>query len=310
MLFRAEGKRVNVDTRVRVAGVVLVGLDEVEVGTFALRESVLAVKLQLGSNDGVLTPAVEVDGRFGKNEGSGIRDTRGNIVLERVVCGTRIAPVNVLTGRNINRPGVNEETRGGDEPTSGGGVKTTERHDGVREGVNPVGVVEGLGTERSEQRSAGRQRRAVVDVGIGLHHPDQLLTRVVEVELDLVGGRPDGFITSELKLFNQVFVGVLGHAAALIRVQEHVVDVERGGDERLVVGAGHTLAATGGHREVADGPQALINRADVEVNLDFVVLKGNEGESQTGVSAVPELEGDIEGGFRESIAGLAHLDGG
>ena len=151
VLFRAEGKRVNVDTRVRVAGVVLVGLDEVEVGTFALREAVLAVKLQLGSNDGVLTPAVEVEGRFSKNEGAGIRDTRGNGVLE-----SRVSPVNVASRRDVNRSGVNEETRGGDEPTSGGGVKTTERHDGVREGVNPVSVVEGLGTERAVQGSAGR----------------------------------------------------------------------------------------------------------------------------------------------------------
>jgi len=310
VLFRAEGKRVNVDPSVRVAGVVLVGLDEVKVGTFTLREPVLTVKLQLGSNDGVLTPAVEVEGRFGKNEGSGIRHTRSRVVGKSTgVGGTLSAPVDGSTGRNVNRPGVIEETRGRDEITRDGGSLTTERHDGVREGVNPVRVVEGLGAERAVQDTAGSQRRAVVDVGIGLHHPDQLLTGVVEVELDLVGGRPDGFITSELKLFNQVFMGVLRHAAALIRVQEDVVDVEGGGNERLVVGAGHSLAATAGRSQVGDGPQALINRADVEVDLDFVVLKGNEGESQTGVSAVPELEGDIEGGFREGVTGLAHLDG-
>ena len=31
-------------------------------------------------------------------------------------------------------------------------------------------------------------------------------------------------------------MGVLGHAAALVSVQEDVVDVERGGDKGLVVG--------------------------------------------------------------------------
>ena len=40
-----------------------------------------------------------------------------------------------------------------------------------------------------------------------------------------------------------------------------------------------------------------------------MVLKRNEGESKTGVSAIPELKGDIESGFREGIAGLAHLGG-
>jgi hypothetical protein len=38
-----------------------------------------------------------------------------------------------------------------------------------------------------------------------------------------------------------------------------------------------------------------------------VVLEGDEGKGQTGVAAEPELEGDIEGGLRESIAGSANL---
>jgi hypothetical protein len=38
-----------------------------------------------------------------------------------------------------------------------------------------------------------------------------------------------------------------------------------------------------------------------------VVLKSDEGKSQTGVAAEPELEGDIEGGLGESIAGGANL---
>jgi hypothetical protein len=38
-----------------------------------------------------------------------------------------------------------------------------------------------------------------------------------------------------------------------------------------------------------------------------VVLKGDEGKGQTGVAAEPELEGDIEGGLGESIAGSANL---
>jgi hypothetical protein len=101
-------------------------------------------------------------------------------------------------------------------------------------------------------------------------------------------------------------VGVLGHTSALIGVEEHVVDVERSGDEGLVVGGGH-LGGGSSVVEAGHGPQALLNGADIKVNLDLVVLKSDEGEGQTGVAAEPELEGDIEGGLRESIAGSANL---
>ena len=82
MLFGPQGKRVNVDTSVRSAGVVLVRLDEVEVSSFALREAILSVKLELSGDDGVHTPAVKGDRSLGKNESAGIRYTR---VLVRVV---------------------------------------------------------------------------------------------------------------------------------------------------------------------------------------------------------------------------------
>ena len=58
VFFRAEREGVDVDTSVGVAGMVLVGLNEVEVGSFTFREAVLAVKLELGRDHGVLTPAV------------------------------------------------------------------------------------------------------------------------------------------------------------------------------------------------------------------------------------------------------------
>ena len=54
---------------------VLVGLNEVKVGSFTLREAVLAVELELGGHDGVLTPAVHGEGGLGENEGAGIRNT-------------------------------------------------------------------------------------------------------------------------------------------------------------------------------------------------------------------------------------------
>jgi hypothetical protein len=56
-----------------------------------------------------------------------------------------------------------------------------------------------------------------------------------------------------------------------------------------------------------DGPQALIDGTDIEIDLDFVVLKGDQGQSKAGIAAVPELEGNIEGGFREGVAWSANL---
>ena len=73
---------------------------------------------------------------------------------------------------------------------------------------------------------------------VRLDNPDKFLNWVVEVEFDLVGGRPDGFIAGELNLFDEVFVGVLGHASAFISVKENVINVEGCRYERLVVSSG------------------------------------------------------------------------
>lgn len=101
---------------------------------------------------------------------------------------------------------------------------------------------------------------------------------------------------------------VLGEPAALIRVKEDVINIERRGNERLVVGSGGLGA---GSSEIAvDGEEALIKRAELKVNLDLVVLEGNQRQSQTRVAAEPELKGHVEGRLREGIARGAHLLGG
>ena len=76
VLLGAQGEGVHVDAGVGGGGVVLVGLHGVEVGAFTLREAVLAVKLELGGDDGVLTPAVHIERSLGEDESAGIRDTR------------------------------------------------------------------------------------------------------------------------------------------------------------------------------------------------------------------------------------------
>jgi hypothetical protein len=180
----------------------------------------------------------------------------------------------------------------------------SEGHNGVGEGINRVGVVEGLSAEETVEDAARLERRAVVNVLVGLDNPDKLLNGVVKVKLDLVGRRTDGLITGELKLLDEVLVGVLGHTPTLIGVEEDVVDVEGSGDEGLVVSRGNLdgTSAQAGH-----SPQALLNGADIKVDLDLVVLKSDKGKGQTGVAAEPELKGDIEGGLGESIAGSANL---
>ena len=66
----------------------MVGLDPREVSSFTLREAVLAVQLELSSDDRVLAPAVHIQRGFSQNEGTSIRDsgvlfmTVGSQVLE------------------------------------------------------------------------------------------------------------------------------------------------------------------------------------------------------------------------------------
>jgi hypothetical protein len=193
----------------------------------------------------------------------------------------------------------------------------TEGVDSVGKSINSIGVVEGLSTKKPVEELTALEGRAVVNVLIGLDNPDELLNRVVKVELDLVGRRANGLITSELQLLNKVLVGVLGHASALIGIQEDVVDVERGSNERLVVSSVDTATSGRTRTDIqgttaaqrANGPQALIDGADIEVDLNLVILKSNQRKSKTGVAAIPELEGDIESSLREGIAGGANLTG-
>jgi len=292
--------------------VVLVGLDNVEVGAFAFREAVLAIELELGSDHGVLAPAVHVKGSLGKHEGAGIGD-EGALVDRRIV----LAAESILGGGGgpgVASGGIDgtrhlEKTRSADEASSTGGLLgATESVDGVGESVNGVGVVEGLGTKGAVEEATGIERRAVVDVGVGLHDPDQFLAGVVKIQLDLVGGGTHRLVASELHLLDEVFVGVLGHLAALIGIKEDVVHVEGSSNKGLLVSLGHRLGASvGGRGKGLHGPEALANGAEINVDLDLVVLEGNEGESQTRVAAEPEKKGNVKGGLREGVAGSAHL---
>jgi hypothetical protein len=353
VFLRAESKRVHVDTLIRVSGVGLVRLNPREVRTFTLREAVLAVKLELSGDDGVLSPAVHVQRGLREDEGTGIRDTRvilvttrllersndrsretssvqGNLVTSHIYLIVRIGgtvPVSSETraGNVVHSTSVLEKTTGINVSTriSSNRLRTSESVDSIGESIDGISVVEGLGTEDLEEESIASQRRAVVNVLIGLDDPDKLLNGVVKVELDLVRRRTNRLITSELELSNKVLVGVLGHSASLISVQKHIVNIERSSNQRLIVSNGggnrasnsvlstrsRTSIRIGVAVQCGNSPQALINRADIKVDLDLVVLESNQRESQAGVGAKPELERHVKGGLRKSVTGSANLTG-
>ncbi len=144
------------------------------------------------------------------------------------------------------------------------------------------------------------------DVRVTLDNPDELLTGVVEVELDLVGRGGHGLTASVLEHLNEVLVGHLGELAALIRVEVHVVHIQRGGRETLGVHAVTDHVDVGG---VLRGivPAEVAEVVELQVDAHLVVLEGDQGESKTRVAAEPELEGDVEGVLRGAVAD--HLRG-
>ena len=107
VFLRAKGERVDVDAGVRVAGVVLVRLDKVEVRSFALAEAVLAVELELGGHNRVLSPAVHVQGGLGKNEytgvGEAVGDGTGDGSADRAV---RVCGAELLSGVGVAGAGA------------------------------------------------------------------------------------------------------------------------------------------------------------------------------------------------------------
>jgi hypothetical protein len=230
VFLRAKSEGIHVNTGVGVAGVVLERLDNIEVGTLTLGEAVLAVKLKLSGDDRVLTPAMHVEGSLGKNECSGVRDvgtlkgstggsTHRGLSTEDVgfTRGELIPLLTVFSSTHSSR--VLEKTTGSDEGIRTRGlVRATESVDGVGKSVNSISVVERLGTKGLVKGLTTLQRGTVINIGVRLNNPDKLLTGVVEVELDLVAGRTNRLVTSELKLFNEILVRVLGHLSALVSV--------------------------------------------------------------------------------------------
>jgi len=308
VLLRLERKGVHADTRGRRrAGVVLVRLHVREVATLTLREAVLAVELQLGNLNRALARAAragveddlrqQVVGRVLKQVGLVVTD-RTNVSVQPRGTVERRANLDTETRevrarRAISRRRHVEGRRTATQRATGQYV-----HDHtLRREV--VGVVERLAAvDLSNVR--GRGLRAVNE-RVTLAHPHKLLHRVVEVQLDLVRARRDRLGTRELQLLDEVLVRLLGEAATLLRVQVDVVDVQRGGRQRL------DRRRHRARRRLQLIVAAVDPLLELHVDAHLVVLEGDQRDGQTRVAAEPELERDVQRAGRGAGTGGARV---
>ena len=143
-------------------------------------------------------------------------------------------------------------------------------------------------------------RVVAADIGVALDNPHELLARVVEVQLELVGGARDGLAARELEGLDEVLVGDLGELATLVRVQVDVVHIEGRG---LEVGRRDAVA----HRVVVGRdlrrnlPAEVAEVVELEVDADLVVLERDEREREARVAAEPELERDVQRVRRRAV---------
>ena len=266
VLLWVESEGVVVDTRVRVAGVVVPRLNLVEVLASLLLEAILAVENELE-----LVKRADLKTTIATN---GATESR--------LWSTLLSPgVEVECGAS-NKALVGRSVAGGDGGDVGQenlwGTELCGANNGVAVGQDEWGEgdvdVLGVGGEVPEGVE-GEGTRWVARVLVA---PGQLLHWVVEGQADDGGGglieaRCHGVATGVLHLLNEVLVTLLSEAAALLSVEEHVVGPDDG-----VVGA-----------EVAGVVCGTVN---VEANL--VVLEGDEWEVETRVAVEEEDEREVD----------------
>ena len=179
---------------------------------------------------------------------------------------------------------------------------TLDTSDGVtrleHRAIPPVRVVEGLLAVPLVEDGvvAGDER-------ITLHNPDELLNRVVVVELELVGAGSDGLTAGELEHLNEVLVGHLGELTTLISIEVDVVNEERSSDQASSV---NTVTDDVGVAGVLGSivPAEVAEVVELEVDTNLVVLEGDQGQSQTRVAAEPELQRDVQSVLRGTVLEL------
>jgi hypothetical protein len=314
VLLRLEREGVDVDARRRRARVVLLRLDNAEVAALALREAVLAVELELGDLDGVLALALNTRREDDLGEEvvrRGLEETRrvvvGRIQERRVQESTTRRDANTRREGSIDRRSANRRRGTRRRRRISKRAAAEDVHDDTLRGP-VIRVVERLGTE---DLTDDRRTRRAVNERVALDNPDELLDGVVEVELDLVRRGRDRLRARELELLDEVLVRLLREAAALLRVEVDLVNLERRGRERL--GRRRDRArprrrrAERTRRRVREGilVAAVDELLELDVDADLVVLERNERDRETRVAAEPELERDVERLRRRARAGRA-----
>jgi hypothetical protein len=299
-----ESEGVHVDTSGGDVGVALVGLDEVEVGTKTLLETLVTVELETGTDDGVTTSIAGAETSVIStitSSGEGVSTSEGNEVSGKGGAGAKTVSLDVTGGVGVEGRGSVEvvtiaETDGDTEGSNRGGGRTILLVN-IGEGLGHVtslnvGVkeVEGEGGEVGEGLTVNVgtsvfNRTIVIEVVsvveplvrtrlddvITLDDPDKLLARMVEVKLNLHSGVDSRLITSELELLNEVLVGELGETSTLISVEVDVVDEEgsslEGGDAESGTLSGETAVTGLESRNVA-----LLLVSELNVDADLVIL--------------------------------------
>jgi len=110
---------------------------------------------------------------------------------------------------------------------------------------------------------------------------------VVEVQLDLIGSGGCALIASELELLDKVLVRDLCKASSLVSIKVDVINPERGSLEGRSGDASRCGEARGSITEL-------------EVDLDLVVLQGNQRKGKARVSREPELKRDVKSKLRNT----------
>lgn len=245
-------------------------------------ESVVAPDIDTGFVD--IIKALSV-GEFSDVVVSEFNNNSLSIVVTLVsAVGAEVSRLTVDLGSLSRKLGV-------DEDATFSQVLGSVVHSSSGPGVVIVGVAEELTATSRE----GRLVTLTVE-GTDLKSPDELLGRMVVVQLELlvVGSRVgvdlNSLLTRELDLLNKVLVTKLSVLTSLTGFKVDVVNHDTSILEREVAHVGGGLT----------GPaHKLANFLELEIDSDFVVLKSDQRQSKTVVSAEPELEGDVESVLRE-----------
>jgi hypothetical protein len=125
----------------------------------------------------------------------------------------------------------------------------------------------------------------VIDVSLNgsifLNNPDKFLNGMIEVHPHVGSGNRNNFVNF-LELSDKILMGALGEVLPFLVVKVDVVNPNGG--------VSKTRSLTNELNAATSSPVELNKRPEFKLETNVVELKGNDGESKTGVLAEPEEE--------------------